>query len=113
MGQRAFGWSIEHLYLMFLEFNLSQAGNTNDSNMTDSGGFVKVATDEEHKRMDQAARRSREKREAARKELEAREAAEAAGEEIPRAPWCRGQLETLPKLVDLNPGRLLLSVTIH
>jgi hypothetical protein len=73
MGRQPLGWSIEHLYLVFLESNLSQAGNTNDSNMTDSGGFVKVPTDEEHKRMDDAARRSGEKREAARKELKARE----------------------------------------
>jgi hypothetical protein len=55
MGRQALGWSIEHLYLVFLYFNLSQAGNTNDSNMTDSGGFVKVATDEEQKRMDPEA----------------------------------------------------------
>jgi hypothetical protein len=50
--------------------------------MTDSGGFVKVPTDEETKRMEEAARKSQERREQAKKEREAREAretAEAAG----------------------------------
>ncbi|KID83872.1 hypothetical protein MGU_08844 [Metarhizium guizhouense ARSEF 977] len=49
------------------------------ANMTNSGGFVKIPTDEEQKRMDEAARMSREKRDAAKKAREAREAAEAAG----------------------------------
>ncbi len=51
--------------------------------MTDSGGFVKVPTDEEAKRMEEAARKSQEKREQARKEREEREAAEVAREVLP------------------------------
>lgn len=58
--------------------------------MTDSGGFVKVPTDEEAKRMEDAARQSRERREQSRKEREARQAAEAAARKSQERRGVRG-----------------------
>ncbi|KAI9710766.1 MAG: hypothetical protein M1820_002599 [Bogoriella megaspora] len=48
-------------------------------NMTESGSFIKVPTDEEEKRMREAAEASRQKREEAKKQREALKAAEKAG----------------------------------
>lgn len=48
--------------------------------MTSSGGFVKVPTDEEEERMRKAAEESQRKREEARKKREMEEAMKKAGE---------------------------------
>lgn len=47
--------------------------------MTSSGGAIRIPTDEEEKRMDEAARQSRDRREKAKKAREARATTEAAG----------------------------------
>ncbi|OJD26942.1 hypothetical protein ACJ73_01664 [Blastomyces percursus] len=50
-------------------------------NMTDSGGFIKVPTDEEEERMRKAAEESQKRREDARKQREMEELMKKAGEE--------------------------------
>lgn len=47
--------------------------------MTSSGGAIRIPTDEEEKRRDEAARESRDRREKVKKAHEARAATEAAG----------------------------------